>query len=483
LTEADEKDVIILDLYNNSKENVSDLDDNYLDFLFSKIKDTGSLWIIVNNKYAGDILIPNSYDIADKVILKGLCLRNIIIWFLPLNNNISRLTNRYAHILFFVKEPKQYFFDKDTIREKHIWKDVEWGKRESRYNPLGKDPSNFWLMIEDDSKGRKTKHIPLNFQDVIKRIILCSCPKGGNALVFTNKKINYPKSYNISCKRAGKYIEKKQIKLFTCKKSKSSNLSKRKTSYKVLNKSSENMKEVKNNSINLIVTSPPYWDMKNYQIKDQIGYSDDYEEYLTRIRKVWKECYRVLSQSGSFWLNINSKTQDRRIKMMQFDFYKQCISLGFKLWDIIIWHKSVSGPAADNNLTDKFEYVLVFYKSNISPLINKSISSDYLIKNLKGLGNVWNINRKWGNIGKGYPHPAMYPDELIERILNIATVENDLVLDPFLGSGTTLIVSRKTNRSCIGYEINKDYFKILKERLTLEQEDTLFNQYSKVEFA
>lgn len=164
--------------------------------------------------------------------------------------------------------------------------------------------------------------------------------------------------------------------------------------------------------------------------------------------------------------------------MIQYDFYKQCTKIGFKLWDIVIWHKSVSGPAPNNNLTDKFEYVLVFYKNPgffFNNLYEKQ-KVDYLISSINSMGNMWNINRFWGSIGKNYPHPAMYPDELIERILSIGTIKGDLVLDPFLGSGTTMVVSKKLQRSCTGYEINPDYFAILNKRIEDEKLDGLFHQ-------
>lgn len=479
------RDVIIFDLFSFNAEGNKNfrIDLHKLNNMINILKQSGSFWLIINHIKIKNQLKPYGFELAKYLTNQGLLLRNILVWFIPNNKStLGRLTNRYVHIYFFVKDHKKYIFNKDSIREKHIWKDIEWGKRSKRYHPLGKDPGNVWLKVKDDGKGNKTKHIPLVFEELINRIKLVACPINGNIVLYSNRKL---KMNDIKFVKIDDFIEKPIDKsqnntyLNSNKKIIQENLF-----YKVINRTSEKMFDIKNEEVDLIVTSPPYWDMKNYGIKDQIGYSESYKLYLSRINKIWKECYRVLKKQGTFWLNINTKMHNKSLQMIQYDFYKQCIKIGFKLWDIIIWHKSVSGPAPDNNLTDKFEYFLVFYKT---PKIyfNKEYEfkrNDYLISNIKGMGNIWNINRYWGSIGKNYPHPSMYPDELIERILNISSVKGNLILDPFLGSGTTLIVAKKLSRSCIGYEINSDYFAILKKRLLDENLDNLFTQNQKVQF-
>jgi len=483
------KDVVIIDLYScNSELNKNlILKKKKLKLIIDNLNDTGSLWVICKNYITDNGIMPNCFEIAAYISQSGLTLRNIIIWFLPINISSSyhRLTNRYSYIFFFVKNVNKYFFNKDAIREKHIWKDVEWGKRADRYNSLGKDPGNVWLKTNDDGKGKITQHLPLSYEDVLNRIKLVACPKEGEIAIYSKKIIEFKNLlispiYPLMDKRCSNSVSEpkpltsnqKCIKPF------------KKLVFKVFNKTSENLNILNNNKVDLIVTSPPYWDMKNYKIKDQIGYSESYENYLSRIKKVWEECYRVLSDKGTFWLNINTKTHNKEIRMINYDFYKQCKEIGFKLWDIVIWHKSVSGPAKNNNLADKFEYILVFYKKP-GFYFNKNYeftNCDYRISSLKNMGNVWNINRYWGSIGKNYPHPAMYPDELIERILRFSTVKGDLVFDPFLGSGTTLIVAKKLSRACIGFEINLDYFSILKSRLKEENLENLFTQNERVEF-
>lgn len=482
------QDTIILDFFSCDPEGNTNIvvDRSKLHEVIAKLGSIGCLWLISGHIKQGIELKPYCFELAEIISEEGLILRNIITWFIP--NTLEaqyRLTPRYAHILFFVKDRNKYYFNKDLVREKHIWKGVEWGKRSGRYNSLGKDPSNIWLLTDDDGRGNKTKHIPLSITDVINRMRLLSVPQNGNLTIYSDSPLNINQATILPTNELINTCAISTTKTnATNAKREQETHTKDSLVYRVFQRSSENMNTLKDGQVNLIVTSPPYWDMKNYEVKDQIGYSESYDAYLLRIKRVWTECYRVLNDKGTFWLNINTKTHNKEIRMIHNDFIKQCIDIGFKLWDIIIWHKSVSGPAPNNNLTDKFEYVLAFYKSP-GFYFNKDYEhtkNDYLIPHMETMGNMWNINRFWGSIGKSFPHPAMYPDELIERILNFGTVVGDLVLDPFLGSGTTLIVAKKLSRSCIGYEINSDYFAILKKRLYDEKLENLFNVNEKVMF-
>lgn len=478
-----QEDVVIIDCLSiNLQGNQEfEIDVIKLNRLLDNIKETGSLWLLMNHIRWSDILNPYGFAISEHIINQKWYLRNIITWFIPNIEKTERLNNRYIHIYFFVKNFKNYYFNKDLIREKHIWKGVEWGKREDRYNPLGKDPGNLWLMTEDDGKGKIIQHVPLSIDAVLHRIKLVACPDNGEINIYSNKNINS----KLNIFPIEKIIKKNKHVVQKCEVTTNSKLKKNEELiYKVINRTSEHMIDLDNEAVDLIVTSPPYWDLKNYAIQDQIGFSETYEIYLTRLGTVFQECFRVLNSKGSFWLNINNKMYKNSLMMIQYDFIKLCAKIGFKLWDVVIWHKSVSGPAPANNLTDKFEFVLVFYKES-GFYFNKQYEfekCDYLISALKSMGNVWNINRFWGTIGKNYPHPAMFPDELIKRIVEFGSIENDLILDPFLGSGTTLIVAKQMKRSCVGYEINSDYFHILKKRIFEENLENLFDQDKKVQF-
>jgi len=244
---------------------------------------------------------------------------------------------------------------------------------------------------------------------------------------------------------------------------------------KIYFKSCENMNEVNNESIQLMVTSPPYWNLKDYLVSNQIGYNERYNEYLNRINKVWREVFRTLKGDGIAIININTKfgrfnriSPNKSLIQIQNDFIYQMEKIGFILKDILIWHKS-SGIPSKNNFSDHFEYFLIFSK-NDSYKIKEDVSNfmDYRlnVKMTKSI-NIWNINKKAGNLAKKHMiHPAIFPVELIGRLIKMFTEEGDIVLDPFMGSGTSLIASILNERTCVGYELNnKEYLELIKFRL------------------
>jgi DNA modification methylase len=234
---------------------------------------------------------------------------------------------------------------------------------------------------------------------------------------------------------------------------------------------SEDMSMIKSGSVKLMITSPPYWDLKDYEMEDQIGYKEDYSTYLRRLKKVWNETYRVLGPEGIAIININTKSNNNRLVLIPYDFIRQMKQIGFHFRDIHYWHKS-SGIPRPNNFGDHFEYFLIFSKGK-EPLVNPGSFFDYKIKS-EGVSknpNIWNINKKFGSIGKKFMvHPAIFPVEYIKRMIQIFTKEGDFILDPFLGSGTTLISSEVTNRVCFGFELNKEgYLPLIHSRLEEEK--------------
>ena len=146
----------------------------------------------------------------------------------------------------------------------------------------------------------------------------------------------------------------------------------------------------------------------------------------------------------------------------------QCKAIGFHYKGVLIWHKSSGIPTHEKNIVDRHEYVLVFSKDETLH-INSRIAefADYKNERING-GLFWNINRKAGSVGKQFIHPAIYPNELVSRIVKMTTEENDTVLDPFLGSGTTLIASVIEGRNCIGYEYNEGFKDLIKNRFDNE---------------
>ena len=220
--------------------------------------------------------------------------------------------------------------------------------------------------------------------------------------------------------------------------------------------------------VKLAVTSPPYWNLKDYFKEGQIG-QEGYEVYLSRMKTVWSQCYHKLSENGSLWININTRVQNGQVITIPYDFVKMCREIGFYYKGVIIWHKSSGIPTGDKNIVDRHEYVLVFSKDE-NFVVNRNVFSqfaDYKNDQMNG-GTFWNINRKAGSVGKKYIHPAIYPNDLVSRIIRLTTVAGEVVLDPFLGSGTSLIAAEQNNRRCIGYEFNEGFEELMQSRFAVE---------------
>ena len=231
--------------------------------------------------------------------------------------------------------------------------------------------------------------------------------------------------------------------------------------------SSESMNEIKE-SVNLVFTSPPYWMIKDYEHKDQIGLEKTYQEYLDRLNLVWDECYRVTKDNALLAINIGTKRHQGQFYPIGMDIYKNMEK--WKLIDRIIWYipNALTQP---NYYTDKlpdskFEDVLIFAKNyDYKHTFNKiRVPQKYKIRDARknnkhpdgrSIGNVIRLRAyRPPPIKKMNYHQAAYPEDLVHFILKSYSNEGDTVLDPFVGSGTTLKVARHTERKGIGFEIN-----------------------------
>lgn len=350
------------------------------------------------------------------------------------------------YIVWLCKKHSEMKFNKDAIRESHIWKYVEWGKRTKNYNPKGKDPGNVWIPTEDDGNANITDHIMLGDVGVIARILAMSdC---GADYVLIQDEANLINIENNNIMAASSDFQG--------------------THSKVIFKSSENMDDVADKSVKLVVTSPPYWNLKDYFKKGQIG-QESYATYLSRMNSVWTQCYNKLADDGSLWININIRVQSGKVIPIPHDFVEMCRDIGFIYKGIVIWHKSSGIPTGDNNIVDRHEYVLIFSKKETF-FVDRSVFSnfaDYKNDLING-GAFWNINRKAGSVGKKYIHPAIYPNELVSRVISATTTAGDTILDPFLGSGTSVIAAEQNRRSCIGYEYNEGFEELMQSRFDAE---------------
>ena len=236
---------------------------------------------------------------------------------------------------------------------------------------------------------------------------------------------------------------------------------------KIFNKSSENMEELVDNCVSLTVTSPPY----------NIGKDSDLDlndgEYWKMINKVFSETYRVTNSGGRLVVNVANLGRKPYIPFSKY-FTDVLTEIGFIMRGEIIWQKSKGAnanfawgswlSASNPVIRDIHEYCLVFSKDSMKNS-NGGISTIEKDEFMESTLSIWNINpEKAKKIG----HPAPFPVELPKRFINLYSFKDDLVLDPFIGSGTTAVASKILQRNYVGYEINKDYIEIADKRLRAE---------------
>ena len=253
---------------------------------------------------------------------------------------------------------------------------------------------------------------------------------------------------------------------------------------KVIIGDSRKMTEIDKESIDLIVTSPPYWHIKDYGVPGRIGYGQSLHEYLKDLYRVWKECYRVLKPGRRLCINIG----DQFTRSIIYGKYKvipihaeliaQCEEIGFDYMGSIIWQKKTtmnttgganvmgSYPYPPNGIVEiDYEFILIFKKPGKSPKVDKNIKE--MSKLTKEEWKEYFYGHWYFKGAKQVGHEAMFPEELPRRLIKMFTFVGDTVLDPFLGSGTTLKVALELKRNAIGYEINEGYLEIIKNKLGL----------------
>ncbi len=265
-----------------------------------------------------------------------------------------------------------------------------------------------------------------------------------------------------------------------------------KTNHKIIVGDSRNMTELKNNSVHLVITSPPYWQLKDYGSLDQIGFNDSYENYINNLNLVWKECFRVLNEGCRLCINIGDQFARSvyygryKIIPIRTEIIKFCETIGFDYMGAIIWQKATtmnttggatimgSFPYPRNGIIKlDYEFILIFKKLGVSPFVSKEIKEESKMSK-----DEWNqyFNGHWNfNGAKQDKHLAMFPEELPKRLIKMFSFVGDNVLDPFLGSGTTTLAAKNLNRNSVGYEINNNYLPTIKEKIGATKEDLFKN--------
>lgn len=239
---------------------------------------------------------------------------------------------------------------------------------------------------------------------------------------------------------------------------------------KVYWESSEDMSAVDNESIQSVVTSPPYWDLKDYGHENQIGTADEsYDHYHSRMQAVWSECYDKLRDDGTMWVVVDTVMEDGDLQLLPYHIAERAEETGFILQDMITWYKPTAiAGMTDRNAVNKKEYIVYLSKDEEPKFRPDSGTNGYedpAIAEGHRLGNLWRHPVKRGTAGQNVLHKAPFPSALVERLINISTSPDDIVLDPFLGSGTTAEVALELNRQCISYEINSEFKEVIKERI------------------
>ena len=234
----------------------------------------------------------------------------------------------------------------------------------------------------------------------------------------------------------------------------------------IFNSSSEQMKQLPDNSVHLMVTSPPYNVGKDYD--DDLTLA----EYLSFLKRVWAETYRVLVPGGRACINVANLGRKPYIPLHAF-ILRDMLDLGFLMRGEVIWDKGASASAStawgswqsasNPTLRDTHEYILVFSKGNFrrEKLDGRqdTVSREQFLEFTK---SVWTFPAE---SAKKIGHPAPFPVELPYRLIQLYTFSNEVVLDPFMGSGQTALAALKAGRHYVGYEVNEEYLQLAQKRI------------------
>lgn len=258
----------------------------------------------------------------------------------------------------------------------------------------------------------------------------------------------------------------------------------------------EVLKELPDESFRAVITSPPYWGVRDYGVEGQIGSEMNLADYVADLVAVFREVRRVLRSDGTLWLNIGNtytsgnrgwRAADEKNKGRAMSYRpptppglkpKDLIGVawmvamalqldGWYLRNDIIWHKPNCQPeSVRDRFTVAHEYLFMFSKSE-RYFFNQEATAEQT-KDMSGRKNrrtIWSINTE------PYPgsHFAVFPRKLVEPCILAATEPGDLILDPFLGSGTVAAVARALQRLCLGIEMKPEYVELAMQRLGTAQ--------------
>jgi len=259
-----------------------------------------------------------------------------------------------------------------------------------------------------------------------------------------------------------------------------------KTQHHIYIGDSRDMKQVADESVHLVITSPPYWQLKDYGGAGQIGFDQTYEDYINNLNLVWSECFRVLHNGCRLCVNIGDQFARSvyygryKVIPIRTEIIKFCETIGLDYMGAIIWQKvtttNTSGGASimgsypnprNGILKIDYEFILIFKKPGVAPTVEPEVKEQSRMSN-----EEWNtfFSGHWIFPGERQKnHLAMFPEELPRRLIKMFSFVGETVVDPFLGSGTTSLAAKNLGRHSIGYEMNPEYRPIIEEKLAVGQ--------------
>ncbi|MDQ7838091.1 MAG: site-specific DNA-methyltransferase [Thermodesulfobacteriota bacterium] len=266
------------------------------------------------------------------------------------------------------------------------------------------------------------------------------------------------------------------------------------TFHRLINGDARDLSFLEDESVHLVVTSPPYWNLKRYnENPDQLGHVQNYEAFLTELEKVWRHIFRVLVPGGRLVCVVGDVCVSRRnfgrhlVFPLHADICVICRRIGFDNLNPIVWHKIANASYEVQNgskflgkpyepnaiIKNDMEFILMqrkpggYRKPTESQREASKISKKEFDRWFQQIWNITGVSTK--------QHPAPFPLELATRLVRMFSFSGDTVLDPFSGSGTTMVAALKTDRNSIGIEIDPEYCRMAARYLKAETADFFSN--------
>jgi modification methylase len=259
-----------------------------------------------------------------------------------------------------------------------------------------------------------------------------------------------------------------------------------KTEHTIITGDARRLSSVADESVQLVITSPPYWQLKDYGADGQIGFDDTYEHYINNLNLVWLECQRVLNPGCRLCINIGDQFARAvyygryKVIPIRTEIIRFCETSGMDYMGAVIWQKvtttnttggaSIMGsfPYPRNGILKlDYEFILLFKKAGEAPKPSKAAKDASQMTTEEWntyFAGHWNFS---GERQEG--HIARFPVELPHRLIRMFSFPGETVLDPFTGSGTTNVAAARLGRNSVGYEINPEFASLASGRLEAER--------------